>query len=179
VAGNTISNQHIQHVCLRKHQSGHWSVHRCLDLSTLFLLLLILRQALWPHRPPALVGVSPDKIQELPHLWAQQPPNRVSNIGLAARLGAGLGIAAITIAVLAFLLVRKRRSDRAAAYSQNAVPPYTSEMARSPLVGYVEPRQHPSFYGGRYSTYQARNGSRCEKYKTRDARQPVRYSIST
>ena len=36
MAGNTISNQHIQHVCLCEHQSEHWSVYRCLDLSALF-----------------------------------------------------------------------------------------------------------------------------------------------
>jgi hypothetical protein len=109
---------------------------------------------------------------------ATQPS--ITNVGLAARLGAGLGIAAITIAFLAFLLVRKRRSDRAAAYPQNAVPPYTSEMARSPLVGHVEPRQHPSFYGGGYSTYQSSEmavgagNTRLEMPAS-----PVRYSIPT
>src|ERR1700733_14333605 len=66
----------------------------------------------------------------------------------------GLGIAAIAIAVPAFF-VRKHRSDHAAVHPQNAVPPYISEMAGSPLVGYVEPRQYPSFYGGGYSTYQS------------------------
>jgi hypothetical protein len=77
-----------------------------------------------------------------------------SNTGLAAGLGAGLGVAATAIAALAFFLFRKRRRNQATAHRQNPNPPYTPEMAGSSLMGQVEHKQHPGFYGGGNNTYQ-------------------------